>query len=68
MITKKRLIMVIGLLYLTLNAGCSSTNKEFVVGTDEMVFGKAGEQPPTINQDWALVSRNYWKFKVEKCQ
>lgn len=60
--------MATGLLFLMLSAGCSSTNKEFVVGTDEMIFGKAGEQPPVMHQDWALVSRNYWKFKVEKCE
>lgn len=67
MITKKLLTMVMLLAFLTLSVGCSSTG-DFVVGEKEIIFGKSGEQPPIVQHDWALVSRRYWKFRVEACK
>lgn len=66
MIYKRLLILAILLASCLLSAGCKSTSN-FVVGENELILGKAGEQPPTVNHDWALLSRKYWKDKVEAC-
>jgi hypothetical protein len=67
-VTYKKLLMLgILLAFFLPNAGCQSTSN-FVVGEKELIFGKAGEQPPVVQHDWALLSRSYWKDKVETCQ
>jgi len=64
-VTFKKLLMLVTLLaFSLLSAGCQSTNN-FVVGEKELIFGKAGEQPPVVDHDWALLSRRYWKDIVE---